>query len=209
MKSSKAREVPPDFSFITHTETRHLRWATIFAALVAFSRRRDEMSPADLLAGIYVANLERVSKFWPDPVLLDDFIAEHCDWSEPRWATWQRWEDESRRASKAAWRWQLPFRVYLLRRGKPSRPPKRFFGSNFTQSPDLRRLFETGEKLTPHKVTDRGKLLPLLTPEIMLLAFIRMENIPLGKHLRDTGLLADKLEESAMHHLEKPEKLMF
>ena len=79
----------------------------------------------------------------------------------------------------------------------------------FKQSPDWQRLFATGEKLTPYKVPWRGKILPLLTPEMMLLAFIRTEDIPLGKLLQETGLLVDKLEEAAKHHIDEPEKLMF
>jgi hypothetical protein len=79
----------------------------------------------------------------------------------------------------------------------------------FEQSPDWKRLFETGEKLTPYKIPWRGKILPLLTPEVMLLAFIRTEDIPLGKNLRETGLLLEKLEEAANRHIENPEKLTF
>jgi hypothetical protein len=202
MESSETLQGPHSFSFITHMDTRHLRWATVFATVVAFCKGRDELIPSDLLAGIYIANLERLSRFWPRPELFDDFIAEHCDLSEPRWMTWHRWEDESRNATR---RWRVPFRISFL----ASRTKKRLFGSIFKRSPDWQRLFETGEKLTPYKVSWRGKVLPLLTPEVMLLAFIRTEDIPVGKHLQGTGLLVDKLEEAAKRHIENPEKLMF
>ena len=119
MRSSKTTQVPQSFSFITHMDTRHLRWAT----LVAFCKRRDELVPSDLLAGIYIANLERVSKFWPSPDLFEDFVAEHCDWSEPRWLTWQRWQQETENASR---RWRLPFGIHVTRVGKLS---KHFYGS--------------------------------------------------------------------------------
>jgi hypothetical protein len=187
-------------SFVTHTDTRHLRWATTFAALIAHCKGRDELVPADLLAGIYVGDWERISVFWPRPELFEDFVAEYCDWSEPRWATWQRYRDEERTAPR-------PF----LGRFTFSYPGKkrRLFGSMFKESGDWKRLFETGEKLTPHKVPFRNRILPLLTLEIMLLAFIRTEGIPLGKHLQDAGLMADKLEESAKRHIDNPEKLMF
>ncbi len=202
MESSETTTVPQSFSFITHLDTRHLRWATAFATLVAFCKTRDELVPSDLLAGIYVANWERVCGFWAHPELFDDFIAEHCDWSEPRWMTWHRWEDESR---NAAGRFRFPCKISFL----APRSKRHFFGSVFQRSPDWQRLFETGEKLTPYKVPWRGKILPLLTPEVMLLAFIRTEDISLGKLLQETGLLVDKLEEAAKHHIDKPEKLMF
>lgn len=205
MQSTQTKMTPPDYSFITHTDTRHLRWAAAFSALIAFCKNRDEMIPSDLLAGIYVANWERLSKFWPQPELFEDFIAEHCDWSEPRWLTWQRWYDESRNAPRSS-RFQLRY----LQRGKWKRFGKpRLIGSQFSQSPDLKRLFEAGEKLTPHEVLEHGRKLPLLTPEIMLLAFVRTDSIPLGRHLQNNGLMVDKLEEAATRHIDNPEKLMF
>jgi hypothetical protein len=205
MESTQTTMAPPDSSFVTHTDTRHLRWATVFSALIAFCKNRDELIPSDLLAGIYVANWERVSKFWPQPELFEDFIAEHCDWSEPRWHTWQRWHEESRRAPRSS-----RFQFRYLHRGKLKQFGKpRLFGSHFSESPDLKRLFETGERLTPYKVPERGRNLPLLTPEIMLLAFVRTDGIPLGRHLQDNGLMVDKLDEAANRHIENPEKLMF
>ena len=204
MESSTRRpgEIPTSAPLQTHMDTRHLRWATVFASLIAFCHRRDELLPSDLLAGIYVANLERVSKFWPNPDLFEDFVAEHCDWSEPRWATWQRWQEET---LKEARRWR-PFGLRISRRGKPF---ENFYFSMFEQSPDWQRLFAAGEKLTPHKVSWQQKHFPLLTPEVMILALIRTEDLAIGKHLRETGLLVDKLEEAANRHIENPEKLMF
>jgi hypothetical protein len=204
MESSDTAKASQSISSITHMDTRHLRWATVFASLIAFCKGRDELIPSDLLAGIHVANWERVSGFWPHPELFDDFIAERCDWTEPRWMTWHRWEDGSRNEAR---RIRLPFdfKISFL----PPRTKKRFFGAAFQRSPDWQRIVETGEKLTPYKVPWRGQILPLLTPEVMLLAFIRTENVFLGKHLQGTGLLVDKLEEAAKRYIEKPEKLMF
>ena len=192
-----------DFSFITHVDTRHLRWATTFAALIAFSKRRDELIPSDLLAGIYVANWERVCEFWPRPQTFEDFVAEYCDWSEPRWLTWQRWHDEGRKAIP-----ESRFRLRLSFRGRPL-GKRRLFGLKFTQSSDWERLFATGEKLTPYTASHWDRILPLLTPEIMLLAFIRTEGISLRKPLQESGLMVDRLEEVALRHIDNPEKLMF
>jgi len=202
MESSQTAKALQDSSFIKHMDSRHLRWARLFATLVAFCKGRDDLRPSDLLAGIHVANFERLSRFWPCPELFEDFIAEHCDWSEPRWLTWQRWEEEFRIEAR---RLRIPFSGSFLVMGKK----KRFHGSMFKPSPDWQRLFETGEKLTPYTVSWQGRTLPLLTPEVMLLAFIRTEGIPLGKLLQDAGLLVDELELAAKRHIENPEKLMF
>ena len=203
MESCETTKPPHDLSFVTHVDTRHLRWARTFAALIAFCKGRDELVPPDLLAGIYVANLERIAEFWQRPQGFEDFVAEHCDWSEPRWMTWQRWHDEERKAIP-----ESRFRLRFWFRGKPLGKP-RLFGSYFKQSSDWKRLFETGEKLTPYTASHRDRILPLLTPEIMLLSFIRTEDIPLGKHLLGAGLMVDKLEEAATRHIDNPEKLMF
>jgi hypothetical protein len=203
MENSEGTKVPGSMPLTSHLDTRHLRWASVFASLIAFCNRRDELFPSDLLAGIYVANLERVSKFWLNPDLFEELVAEHCDWSEPRWLTWQRWQVET---AKAASRWRLPFGIRVFTVGRRS---KNFYGARFRLSPDWNRLFETGEKLTPHKVSWQGKSLPLLTPEVMLLALVRTENMLLGKHLEETGLLVGTLEDSAIRHIDNPEKLMF
>ena len=192
-----------DLSFVTHMDTRHLRWATSFAAVIAFSKRRDELVPSDLLAGIYVANWERVFEFWPQPQTFEDFVAQHCDWSEPRWMTWRRFQDEERRAVP-----ESRFRLRLLFRGRPL-GKRRLSGSRFKQSSDWKLLFEAGEKLAPYTASCCGRVLPLLTPEIMLLAFARTEGIALHKPLQESGLMVDKLEEAALRHIDNPEKLMF
>jgi hypothetical protein len=208
MKSSESTRVPDDFAFVTHQDTRHLRWATTFASLIAFTKRRDELIPSDLLVGINVANSERVSAFWPLPENFDDFVAEHCDWSEPRWLTWLRWDHES---LKCRQRFQLPFTILI--KGKKL-GKRRLFGTMFKPSPEWKQLFVAGERLTPHKVVApgpslKGRVLPLLTPEIMLLAFIQTDGLPLGNQLRGSGLMVGKLEEAAMRSIEKPETLMF
>ena len=82
-------------------------------------------------------------------------------------------------------------------------------GSQFKQSPDGKRLFDTGEQLPTYKVSWQNKTLLLLTPEVMVLAFLQTDDIPLGKCLRDPGLMVDNLEETARRHIDCPEKLMF
>jgi hypothetical protein len=203
MESTESAQTAENLSFVTHVVTRHLRWATVFASLIALCKMRDELLPADLLAGIYVANADRVSQFWQHPESFDDLVAEHCDWSEPRWLTFQRWQDETRHAAR---RFRFPFGISLVLLRKKNR---HLFDSRFTQSAEWKRLFDTGERLTAYKVAWRNGILPLLTPEVMLLAFMRTDETPLGKSLQDSGLMVDRLEQAATRHINHPEKLMF
>jgi hypothetical protein len=196
----KRDEVNPthDLSFIKHADTRHLRWSRVFASLIAFYQNRDELCLPDLVAGIYVTNYERVMQFWPRGDVLEDFVAEKCGWSEPRWLTWQRWEHEMRTAPRQ-------FRIPFLSGIFSVRVHRRFVGHHFKPSAQWTALFHTAEALTPMKVTQFGRLMPLLTIEIMLLALARSEDTPFAESFRATGAMVDKIEEAVRRPVENPE----
>jgi hypothetical protein len=50
-----------------------------------------------MIAGIYVANFERVLRFLPDAATFEDFVAEYCEWSENRLSPRDRWTYEEMR----------------------------------------------------------------------------------------------------------------
>jgi len=66
------------------------------AIVIAHAKQQKEVQLRDEVAGIYVANLERLLRLWPNASAFEDFIAEHCDWSEHRLITWERWNYETR-----------------------------------------------------------------------------------------------------------------
>jgi hypothetical protein len=189
------------WDFITHLDTRHLRWSKTFASLIAFCQGRDELFPPDLVSGTYVANFDRVVALWPEPAVLEDFIAEKCKWSEPRWLTWQRWQYEFEHAPRNL---HIPFTSSFITLHRQ----KRFVGKRFKNSKELKELFSLAEKISPHKADFQGRSLPLLTDEIMLLAATRSEH-PIGKALVESGLDTRKLEERALRQVENPEDLRF
>jgi len=197
MEPSGTTKDPAKYPVFTHHQSRLLVLASMIAVYVAFRNKRDELVPCDLLIGMYVASLECISDFWPRPQVLDSLVAKHCGWRESRALTWQRWNDKWQKSSR---RLRFPFFITFGRK----RWARSLSGLMFKQSHDWTRLFEAGERLTPHKVTWRDCTLPLLTPEIMLLALIRTEGIPLGKHLQETGLMVDRLEEAAIRRIDNP-----
>jgi hypothetical protein len=208
VKATSPSKPQEDFAFVTHEDTRDLRWAKTFASLIAFTNLRDELHVSDLLAGIYVANWERVSEFWAHARQFEDLVAEHCDWSEPRWLTWQRWEHESMNEREG-----FRFPLTLWFRGKKL-GKRRFFGTMFRASQEWKQVFESAEHMTPHTVVSpapwlKGRVMPLLTPEVMILALTRTEGISIGDRLRKSGLMIEKLEEAAMRPIQSPEKLLF
>lgn len=89
-----------DYSWIRHIESRHLRIANMISLTIAHAKQQKEIQLRDLIAGIYVANFERILRFWPDAATFEDFVAENCDWSEHRLSTWDRWNYESQHAPR-------------------------------------------------------------------------------------------------------------
>jgi hypothetical protein len=71
-------------------DSRHLRMASVISMVLAHAKVQTRIELRDMIAGIYVANFERILGFWTDAAAFEDFVAEHCDWSEPRMMTWSR-----------------------------------------------------------------------------------------------------------------------
>lgn len=188
--------------FISHAESRHLRMAKTMSIVIAHAKQQKEIQLRDLVAGIYVANFERIVRFWPDAAIFEDFIAEYCDWSEHRLFTWNRWNYELQHPPRTI---SIPFTRSFLQ------IPRRhtFTGKTFSLSDELKRVYLTAEQLTPNRVTSSGRVVPLITPELFLVAAIRTEGIDLGARIMDSGIEFNALEQIAIQQLKEPEKLMF
>jgi len=189
-------------SFIRHAESRHLRMAKTISMVIAHAKQQKEIQLRDLIAGIYVANFERILRFWPDAAAFEDFVAEHCDWSEHRLLTWDRWNYELQHPPRTI---SVPFTRWFYQI-----PRKHTFaGKMFGLSDELKRVYSTAEQLSPNKVTSFGRVVPLITPELFLVAAVRTEGIELGAQLRDSGIELRALEQVAVQQLQEPDKLMF
>jgi hypothetical protein len=184
-------------------ESRHLRIAGTISMVIAHAKQEKEIQLRDLIAGIYVANFERILRFWPDAATFEDFVAEHCDWSEHRLLTWDRWNYEMQHPPRTI---SIPFtaRFFQIRRKHT------FAGKMFDRSDDLKRAYSKAEEPSPNKVTHPvGRTVPLITPELFLFATIQTESIQLGAQLRDSGLELTALEQVALRQVKEPDKLMF
>lgn len=170
--------------------------------IIAHAKQQKEIQLRDLIAGIYVANFERILCFWPDAATLEDFVAEHCGWSEHRLQTWGRWTYETQHPPRTI---SIPFRTSFLQIHRKHS----FFGKRFGHSDELNRVYSRAEELSPNKVTSFGRLVSLITPELFLFAAVRTENIEIGSQLRKCGIDLEMLEGVATKQLNEPEKLMF
>ncbi|HYY68905.1 MAG TPA: hypothetical protein VE734_04170 [Terriglobales bacterium] len=63
--------------------------------------------------------------------------------------------------------------------------------------------------LSPNKVTAFERVVPLITPELFLLATVRTDDLELGRRMAEAGLRLNELEDFATTPLESPEKLRF
>jgi hypothetical protein len=172
------------------------------AIVIAHSKQQKEIQLRDQVAGIYVANFERVLQFWPNAAALEDFIAENCDWSEHRLMTWERWTYETLHPPRTI---TIPFtsRFFIIRRKHT------FSFKVFAQTEELKRVFDTAERLSPNKVTTSGRLVPLITPELFLFAVMRTDGIPISERLIESDIRLNELERVVTQQLKSPEKLMF
>lgn len=187
---------------ISHAESRHLRMAKTMSMVIAHAKQQKEIQLRDLIAGIYVANFERIVRFWPDTATFEDFIAEHCDWSEHRLLTWHRWNYELQHPPRTI---SIPFTARFFQI-----PRKHTFaGKVFSLSDELKRVYSTAEQLSVNRVTSFGCAVPLITPELFLVATVRSEGIYLAAPIRDSGIELNTLERIAIQQLKEPEKLMF
>lgn len=192
-----------DYSWIRHIESRHLRTANMISMVIAHAKQQRQIQLRDLIAGIYVGNFERILRLWPDAATFEDFVAEHCDWSEHRLQTWDRWNYESQHPSRTISILFTP-RFFQIRRRHT------FTGKTFGRSDDLKRVYSTAEEISPNKVTHPvGVTVPLITPEVFLVATVRTDGIELGTRLRDSGIELAALEQVAIQELKQPGKLMF
>ena len=61
-----------------------MRMASVIASVIAHAKAETEIQLGDVIAGIHVTCFERVLPFWSSAAVFEDFVAEHCDWSEDR-----------------------------------------------------------------------------------------------------------------------------
>ncbi len=181
-----------------------MRMASLIASVIAHAKQKSEIQLGDVIAGIRVTCFERLLPFWSSAAAFEDFVAEHCDWSEDRLSTWDRWTFEEMHPRRGTLR--IPFTDWSVFLRNSNR---RFFGKSFTHSEELKKVYSTAERLSPNKVTSFGQVVPLITPELFLFATTQTEDVELGKQLAAAGLNLQSLERVAITELPNPEKLMF
>jgi len=179
---------------VTHRLTKELARAESLALMLATSRAAAFVDVSDYLAGIYIYDWERLSKFWEEQEAICDYLQRICRISPERWHHWIEFYDKERR-------------------GEDRANPRKFIGAannstgDRTQlgfSRDLAAVLRRAEVIAPHRDTFEGRSIPILTTECVLLSIVWDAESEIGHKVLETGLDVARLERAARHPRHAP-----
>ncbi|HUJ29827.1 MAG TPA: hypothetical protein VLY23_01000 [Candidatus Acidoferrum sp.] len=177
----------------SHRLTLDLSRAEQLAAMLAQSRAAKFVEVADLLAGMYIYEWDRLSRFWEDHEEVERLLQQMCNISPQRWHHWIELYDRQRRDGEKEE--ASPLRG-LRKKPEDAEAPGR--------STELQNLFKTAEQISPFLDRVDGENVPVLTTECVLLCIARHEHSDLSRKLRDTGLDLEALELAARNPRRSP-----
>src|SRR6202046_252237 len=180
----------------THRITKDLERAETLATMLAHSRAARVVEVADLLAGMYIYDWERLSRFWEQHDEIESFLQQICRISPQRWHHWIEDYDQQRREEEPRKVWQL------LTGAKSQAQPSSV--APLSNSGELQIVLQHAELLAPGRDVVDGRAIPILTCECVLLAIARTKNSEIGHRLLATGLNVGSLEQSARNPKHAP-----
>jgi hypothetical protein len=180
-----------------HTDRRFtvgLAHAAQLAAMVATSRAARQVEIADMLAGLYIYEWDRLSKFWKEREPVEEFLRRICSISPQRWHHWIEHYDQQRRKEEAEL--TSPWRR-LMQRVNSGVSEKPATGDGLPFSSELEQALRAAADVSPFRDDLRGQAIPVLTAECVLLCIARDTESEVGRNLRETGLDVAALERAA------------
>jgi hypothetical protein len=179
---------------VAHRFTKDLSRAENLAAMLAHSRAASAVEVADLLAGMYIYDWERLSKYWPEQDGIEEYLQQICRISPQRWHYWIEFYDQQRRGDDKPPQWQWP------------RPAKHTDAEAkpLARSGELAALLKSAEDDAPAHDVLEGRSIPILTCECVLLAIAKRKDSEIGHRLVATGLNLAKLEQAARNPRHAP-----
>ena len=169
----------------THLLTLDLARAEKLAGMLAHSRAAKSVEVADLLAGMYMYEWERLARFWDHRERVERLLQQMCNISPQRWHHWIEFYDTQRRKDEKE---AATFPGFAKRQEEEA---------PLGQSTELQELFRAAEELSPFLDRMDADNVPVLTTECMLLCIARNERSELSRRLRETGLDLEALELAA------------
>ena len=162
--------------------------------MLAKSRAAAVVDVPDFLAGIYIYEWDRLSRFWEEHDEIEALLQRICQISPQRWHRWIEFYDNTRK--EADTKPGFFFSETKKSAKKDSKPLPR--------SAELDLVLRNSEAIAPHHDTVNGRTIPILTSECVLLCIAFNDGSELGRRLRETGLDITMLERAARNPRHAP-----
>jgi hypothetical protein len=178
----------------SHRIMLDLERARTVAGMIAKSRASAAIEVADMVAGMYLSNWDRLSCYWDEKNhdQVENSLRRICQISPQRWNSWIEFYDGERsRSGRRNWR-------ALLR-------PKTGRAAALRPSADLAAVMKEAEVIAPFRDVLDNRQLPVLTSECVLLCIARTPGSEIARRLLESGLDMAKLEQEARHPKHAPE----
>lgn len=187
--NGKAKAAPA-----THRLTMDLARAESLARMLAASRASNAVEVADLLAGMYIYEWDRLSKYWDDQDAVEEFLQQICQMSPQRWNSWLQLYDKKQNADEKPSKWSA------LRKRAQEKPEEK----PLPRSIEVESLLRNAEMITPFRDKVDGQSLPILTSESVLLCIALNRESEISRKLSETGLDVAGLERAARDRRRAP-----
>jgi len=173
----------------SHRLTLELKRAETFATMLARSRASQAIEVADLLAGMYICNWDRISHYWDESRHdeVEDLLRRICQISPQRWHSWIEHYDHQHREEENP-SWHL---FGFLKRQKTAEKPLR-------PSAALATALKQAEQIAPSYDRTADRSIPILTTECVLLSIVRNLGSEVSRKLLATGLDVARLEKDVL-----------
>jgi hypothetical protein len=189
VRRPRAAKQKQDQPASSHRVTLDLYRAEVLAAMMAKSRSSDSVEVTDLLAGMYISNWERLSRYWAESKQdeIETLLQRICRISPQRWHSWIESYQTSRDAGgKPVWQ-----RLRMSKNGKAG-------DKSPAPSADMVSVLKKAEALTPFREKAGGTSTPILTTECVLLCILRNFGSEISRRLLATGIDQIKLERDVL-----------
>ena len=186
-RTAKQKQGQPSAS---HRVTLDLYRAEVLASMMAKSRSSESVEVTDLLAGMYISNWERLSRYWAESKQeeIETLLQRICQISPQRWHSWI----ESYQTSRDDGRKRVWQRLRISKNGKAG-------DKSPGPSADMISVLKRAEELTPFREKKSGGTsTPILTTECVLLCILRTFGSEISRRLLATGIDQIQLERDVL-----------
>ena len=187
-RRGKSRTVARSEAPTTHRLTKDLARAEDLATMLAKSRAASAIEVADLLAGMYLYDWERLGKYWDSEEQVELFLQQICRISPQRWHHWIELYDRNRSEKENTWTQRIL---------GPSRETANAGDGPMARSIELQSVLKRAEQIAPHHDRLDGGTLPILTCECVLLCMAKNPESEIAHRLVASGLDVLTLERDA------------